>query len=68
MVYVLSMTIATLLSVTNVYSGTWPSNPDTLGPEMTVLIIEMSPFQELKMYYGKPWRIISIGSSGVCPH
>ena len=30
-----------------------PSNPDTLGPEMTVLIIEMSSFQGLKMYYGK---------------
>ena len=29
-----------------------PSNPDTLGPESTVLIIEMSSFQGLEMYCG----------------
>ena len=35
-----------------------PSILDTLGPEGTVLIIEMSSFQGLKMYYDKAWRII----------
>ena len=29
-----------------------PSNPDTLGPESTVLIIEVSSFQGLEMYCG----------------
>ena len=35
-----------------------PSNPDTMEPEMTVLIIEVPSFQGLKMYYGKAWRVI----------
>ena len=39
-----------------------PSNPDTLGPESTVLIIEVSSFQGLEMYCG------ICGSSGLCPH
>ena len=30
-----------------------PFIPDTLGPEMAVLIIEVSLYQGLKMYYGK---------------
>ena len=29
-----------------------PSNTDTLGPEGSVLIIEVSSFQGLEMYYG----------------
>ena len=29
-----------------------PSIPDTLGPEKTVLIFEVSSFQGLEMYYG----------------
>ena len=29
-----------------------PSNPDTSGPESTVLIIEVSSLQGLEMYYG----------------
>ena len=29
-----------------------PSNADTLGPESTVLIIEVSSFQGLEMYCG----------------
>ena len=32
-------------------SGTPLATLDTLGPERTVLIIEVSSFQELKMYY-----------------
>ena len=35
-----------------------PSIQDTLGPERTVLIIEMSSFQGLRLYYGKAWRVI----------
>ena len=35
-----------------------PSIPDTLGPEGTVLIMKVSSFQGLKMYYGKAWRVI----------
>ena len=27
--------------------------PGTLGPEKTVLIVKVLPFQRLKMYYGK---------------
>ena len=34
------------------------SIPDTLGPERTVLIIEVSSFQGLRMYYGKAFWII----------
>ena len=34
-----------------------PAILDTLGPDRTVLIIEMSSFQGLKMYYGKVWRV-----------
>ena len=35
-----------------------PSIPDTLGPERTVLIIEVSSFQGLRIYYGKALWII----------
>ena len=34
------------------YTGN-PSIPDTLGPERTVMITEVSSFQELKMFYDK---------------
>ena len=37
-----------------------PSIPDTMGPEWTVLILEVSLLQGLKMYYGKAWRIILV--------
>ena len=42
-----------------------PSNPDTLGPESTVLIIEVSSFQGWRCtvaYYSGIF-----GSSGMCP-
>ena len=43
-----------------------PSNPDTLGPESTVLIIKVSSFQGLRCtvaYYSEVF-----GSRGLCPH
>ena len=33
-----------------VYSGS--SSPDALGPERTIVIIEVSSFQGLKVYFG----------------
>ena len=42
------------------YNSGNSSIPDTLGPEWTVLIIEVSSFQGLKMYYDEAWRIILV--------
>ena len=44
-----------------------PSILDTVGPEGTVLMIEVSSFKGLKMYYSKAYSQ-EFGSSGMCPH